>query len=402
MSLIKCPECGKDISDKAQSCPNCGYVLNNFSCKNEDDISKVKTGKKTGLFVFAFIFVFAIASGTAYILFFSQHINNNIQKEISGVSSEQDYITLDEYNQIEIGMSYDDVIKITGSPGIISSETELQGYKTLIITWYGNGIAGSNANVTFTNNEVTGKAQVGLTSDYSAILSPTSSPKVPQISTGTITIPALYVDNLQFDIPTGDFIVNSCKNEDGSFTIEYVEDEYEAFLAGFRQSITDRVDSMKSEENSPYESISYNENLSLYEFVVCAVPPDADADVLCNIVTCSAYYQLLSGTPDENIDVIVTLTNSLSGHSTDPVSWKNIRNAIYTSAADPDVKETEDKLHQSPNKVDNDIIEDEVIVYYNEISSEEPENRYEAADYYIEPDYPDYNDNIDGFVDYIE
>ena len=85
MSLIKCPECGKDISDKAQSCPNCGYVLNIFSCKNEDDISKAKTGKKTGLFVFAFIFVFAIASGIAYILFFSQHINNNIQKEISGV-----------------------------------------------------------------------------------------------------------------------------------------------------------------------------------------------------------------------------------------------------------------------------------------------------------------------------
>jgi len=23
--LIKCPECGKDISDKAEFCPNCGY-----------------------------------------------------------------------------------------------------------------------------------------------------------------------------------------------------------------------------------------------------------------------------------------------------------------------------------------------------------------------------------------
>lgn len=26
MALIKCPECGKDnISDVAESCPNCGY-----------------------------------------------------------------------------------------------------------------------------------------------------------------------------------------------------------------------------------------------------------------------------------------------------------------------------------------------------------------------------------------
>lgn len=28
MALIKCPECGKDISDKASSCPNCGFELN--------------------------------------------------------------------------------------------------------------------------------------------------------------------------------------------------------------------------------------------------------------------------------------------------------------------------------------------------------------------------------------
>lgn len=27
MAMIKCPECGKDISDKAVSCPNCGYPL---------------------------------------------------------------------------------------------------------------------------------------------------------------------------------------------------------------------------------------------------------------------------------------------------------------------------------------------------------------------------------------
>lgn len=25
MALIKCPECGKEISDTAKSCPNCGY-----------------------------------------------------------------------------------------------------------------------------------------------------------------------------------------------------------------------------------------------------------------------------------------------------------------------------------------------------------------------------------------
>lgn len=27
MALIKCPECGSEISDKAMECPNCGYIL---------------------------------------------------------------------------------------------------------------------------------------------------------------------------------------------------------------------------------------------------------------------------------------------------------------------------------------------------------------------------------------
>lgn len=31
MELIKCPECGKEISDKAASCPGCGYPIRNMN-----------------------------------------------------------------------------------------------------------------------------------------------------------------------------------------------------------------------------------------------------------------------------------------------------------------------------------------------------------------------------------
>ena len=27
MALVKCPECGKEISDKASNCPGCGYPI---------------------------------------------------------------------------------------------------------------------------------------------------------------------------------------------------------------------------------------------------------------------------------------------------------------------------------------------------------------------------------------
>lgn len=33
MALIKCPECGKEISDKASACPNCGCPSSEFKEK---------------------------------------------------------------------------------------------------------------------------------------------------------------------------------------------------------------------------------------------------------------------------------------------------------------------------------------------------------------------------------
>ena len=35
MALIQCPECGKEISESAPSCPNCGYIMSSKSSDNE-------------------------------------------------------------------------------------------------------------------------------------------------------------------------------------------------------------------------------------------------------------------------------------------------------------------------------------------------------------------------------
>lgn len=37
MALIKCPECGREISDKAAACPGCGYPLSKFREENHND-----------------------------------------------------------------------------------------------------------------------------------------------------------------------------------------------------------------------------------------------------------------------------------------------------------------------------------------------------------------------------
>ena len=36
MALIKCPECGKDVSDKATACIHCGFPLNVAEPVNEE------------------------------------------------------------------------------------------------------------------------------------------------------------------------------------------------------------------------------------------------------------------------------------------------------------------------------------------------------------------------------
>lgn len=56
MALIKCPECGKEISDKAVSCPNCGAVVKKKFCQHcgasidSDCVVCPKCGKQVGDF----------------------------------------------------------------------------------------------------------------------------------------------------------------------------------------------------------------------------------------------------------------------------------------------------------------------------------------------------------------
>lgn len=46
MALIKCSECGKDISDKAHSCPNCGNPTNDLLKSPEKNKTKMETSQR--------------------------------------------------------------------------------------------------------------------------------------------------------------------------------------------------------------------------------------------------------------------------------------------------------------------------------------------------------------------
>ena len=46
MALIKCPECGKEVSDKALSCPKCGCPINVIVTETEQERINVRRKNK--------------------------------------------------------------------------------------------------------------------------------------------------------------------------------------------------------------------------------------------------------------------------------------------------------------------------------------------------------------------
>lgn len=66
MALIKCPECGKEISDAAESCPNCGYpIKGQQQIGDSDGLGKGQETKKlkTVLFIVVGIILVVIVCG---------------------------------------------------------------------------------------------------------------------------------------------------------------------------------------------------------------------------------------------------------------------------------------------------------------------------------------------------
>lgn len=82
-----------------------------------------------------------------------------------GNGSESDVtITMDEFNQLENGMTTDKVFEIIGGEGEITSQTGEEGsqYHTVTYTYYGESSMGANATLMFQGGELSSKSQFGL------------------------------------------------------------------------------------------------------------------------------------------------------------------------------------------------------------------------------------------------
>lgn len=97
--------------------------------------------------------------GIATIMFQDGAVINKSQVGVAG--SDDVKVTMDAFNKIENGMSYEQVVEIMGGEGELLSETELAGMSMSIYTWDGN-TAFSSCQITFQDGVVSSKSQYGL------------------------------------------------------------------------------------------------------------------------------------------------------------------------------------------------------------------------------------------------
>ena len=122
--MKKCRYCKSEIDSKAKICPQCGKSQKNPVAKT--------LGVILGIIII-----------------------------IAGLSALASDLGGDEFNQIENGMTYDQVKEIIGCDGTVNSDTEVYGSKMTIYSWTDKiGIA--SANVTIENGVLVNKTQFGL------------------------------------------------------------------------------------------------------------------------------------------------------------------------------------------------------------------------------------------------
>lgn len=139
MAMKICKDCGTEISKSAKTCPKCGKKL-----------------KHTGVRVVLGLVIIII--GICAIT--SSNTNTENAKPVNSQVQEEK-MTLEKFNKIETGMTYQQVVDIAGEEGTLSTESSYGDQTMKIYYWYAkNGI--SNATISFMNGKVTAKSQIGL------------------------------------------------------------------------------------------------------------------------------------------------------------------------------------------------------------------------------------------------
>lgn len=135
MAIINCKECGKEISNTAETCPHCGIkiVANQTTTVNQvktDTKVKTDSDSKRALYALIGIIILLVSLG----MFFSG-LNNISNNGISTSATQSTSVSRTNYDKIKEGMTEAEVKQILGNP-ISSSESTTEGVGTIKLKEY--------------------------------------------------------------------------------------------------------------------------------------------------------------------------------------------------------------------------------------------------------------------------
>ena len=97
MALIKCKECGHDISDKATTCPKCGCPIDNQSNGLNVNIHKQNGSGRKWIIAVLSIIVLIAAVAIAFYVFSSGDSNNDSEMMAPQITADADgFIVLEQ------------------------------------------------------------------------------------------------------------------------------------------------------------------------------------------------------------------------------------------------------------------------------------------------------------------
>ena len=162
MAMKLCKECGTEVSKSAKICPKCGKKLKHNGIRITIGLIIIIIG--IGMLISDTNDTTPVSSNTGSTVLTNSSSSTTTKdntKNVTSTNSKSTKMTLEKFNKIKTGMTYKQVVSIIGEDGKLSTESSYGGQTMKIYYWYAsNGI--SNATVSFMNNKVTAKSQIGL------------------------------------------------------------------------------------------------------------------------------------------------------------------------------------------------------------------------------------------------
>lgn len=118
--------------------------------QHENDVAGIKTQS----------YEFKVGGAIINAMFQNGELTSKAMGSLAFFRQNGDKITLEQFNQVQTGMSYDQVKEIFKRDGALQSETSISGAENKLYSWINND--GSNAIITFGNGSVDSKTQANL------------------------------------------------------------------------------------------------------------------------------------------------------------------------------------------------------------------------------------------------